>query len=646
MTGWLYFLLSIIYLVFLFLKLVLPAKLLPIKKLPWPDLVKPVWAQSSVDSSLAESELNALDQNANLIFADDFANDLSRWDLVRGSWSDWQVVAGWLQGSADVPFYISELTPKQEFWNSGGDSLQYQFDFQVAAGQDYNWSFAFEDQNNWYELHFYQDNLHLTKVQNGMQVFNRYAQYGLQPNQIYHARLNFLEGRIQVWINQELVLDEYDYTYQPGFKKISVKTTAGASYPTKVRFDNIRVYSLAPQSSKQLPVARFQQNDSVWASEEYDSGSDWSKQPTIERWGCALSSMAMVFNYYDLDKLPDGQPLNPSTLNQWLKSQSDGYIGGSVNWLAGARLSRLISERYSTADNVLPVLEYQRLMSPEHSQLTESISYNRTVIVNTPGHFFVAEGYVFGEEGESELNITDPFYDYDQLSQHQDDTVISAGIYQPSQTDLSYFLLVYDLGLQADITDEQGQSVSGQILTQDTLSDPVSETGELSQSKVFHYLPQPDTGNYQVRVAAEQAGAYQLDLFFYDQNADWKHLSREEFLLAEGTGDFPEEQCSSTLLLSFDKTDSFQTNLVSDQEADFAMFLQKLEQAKTDQAIGKSYVYFYLKEVGQLASQLEPNQIIAQDRYRQLLIKLIAEHQERINDSAVNDLLDSLNERY
>jgi hypothetical protein len=49
----------------------------------------------------------------------------------------------------------------------------------------------------------------------------------------------------------------------------------------------------------------------------------------------------MVFKYNGVKKLPNGKELNPDTLNNWLITQKDGYIGnGMVNWLALSRLSK------------------------------------------------------------------------------------------------------------------------------------------------------------------------------------------------------------------------------------------------------------------------------------------------------------------
>ena len=95
-------------------------------------------------------------------------------------------------------------------------------------------------------------------------------------------------------------------------------------------------------SSTDLNVPPLKQISDPWQNQVYDSANLWSPlNPTINRWGCALTSAAMVFQYHGLTKLPDNTTLDPGTVNAWLKTQLDGYVGnGYVNWLA---LSRLFS---------------------------------------------------------------------------------------------------------------------------------------------------------------------------------------------------------------------------------------------------------------------------------------------------------------
>ena len=578
------------------------------------------------------------ESGSELLFADDFSQGLGQWQLARGAWSDWQVVDGWLQGTAANPFYITELTPKPEHWLAA-DHYQYQFDFQIISGQDQNWSFGCTDTHNWYEAHLFSGDLFLTKLSADLQVFNRQTEVSLQPNQTYQVKISFRQGRVKIWIDGQLVLDQYDYTYQPGLSRISVKTTSGASYPTQVRFDNVWVYSLSAPEQVDLPVASFKQTDDRWAEHIYNSATAWAVNPTIGRWGCALSSMAMVFDYFDLKHLPDGTELNPDSLNQWLQSQSDGYIQGAVNWLAGSRLTRLISDRFST-DQLLPKLEYRRITNPSQQDMLSILQHNRPPIVNIPGHFLVSRGYQLADQ--LELAIVDPAYDYSFLSEHQE-LVLSAGDYQPAQSDLSYFLLVYQPGLLVDLTDEQGQSLIGQQVVQDTVAEFGQDAGEFSSSQVFHYFPQPESGSYQLHVTPEEPGSFQFDTYLYNQQGQHQQLNRQEIALAAGSTS-PGGQLSSHFSLDFNKQNMADNQLTTQQTADFTAFIDQLEQAKDLGQIPCSYIYHQLRSAAQLASELQPDEIAGRDRYRQLLIKYLSLYQPQLKQTVLAELTARLNQ--
>lgn len=108
---------------------------------------------------------------------------------------------------------------------------------------------------------------------------------------------------------------------------------------------------------KQLPdhyldVPFYSQNDPAWGAEIYDHAQNWyPTNPTIDRWGCAMTSMAMVLNYWGIDVTPNNNPLNPYYLNQWLKSDKltdqtlfgnePGYTkDGGISWVASLQLAR------------------------------------------------------------------------------------------------------------------------------------------------------------------------------------------------------------------------------------------------------------------------------------------------------------------
>ena len=96
----------------------------------------------------------------------------------------------------------------------------------------------------------------------------------------------------------------------------------------------------------------------------------------------------MVFKYHGINELPDGTFLNPGTLNNWLKSQPDGYIrNGLVNWLALSRLSRLAKSINGISS--FNALEYSRINGYSPTQLTTDISNGMPGILEEPGHLLL-----------------------------------------------------------------------------------------------------------------------------------------------------------------------------------------------------------------------------------------------------------------
>jgi len=80
-----------------------------------------------------------------------------------------------------------------------------------------------------------------------------------------------------------------------------------------------------------INVPYFNQGDPQWKDEIYDSTG------TIGRFGCALTSLAMINNYYRLyhptetyrTKIPD---TDPGKLNDWLKTNTGYSLKGDVVW--------------------------------------------------------------------------------------------------------------------------------------------------------------------------------------------------------------------------------------------------------------------------------------------------------------------------
>jgi hypothetical protein len=141
------------------------------------------------------------------------------------------------------------------------------------------------------------------------------------------------------------------------------------------------------------PFPYLSQKDPLWGSKEYDSALTWAGigKDGIGRWGCALTSVAMMLRKYEV-KTPDGANVDPDILNTWLKGQPDGYIEpGLINWIA---VTRYVHQSYEAGKSPTE-LEFVRQASGTSPTLP--------AILGVPGHFVVAH-----DEDTTNWKINDP----------------------------------------------------------------------------------------------------------------------------------------------------------------------------------------------------------------------------------------------
>lgn len=453
------------------------------------------------------------------VFTENFSQDFSQWQPTRDNGELWKIIDGQAEVFIDTAYTITELVPKDEFWSKDWGNLSYELDYTPLAGVDKNITFGFQNLTHWYEIHFVQDFFNLVKVKNGTQPFDVNLPFVMQNGQTYHLQILFHTGLIEVFVNQQLIAQEYDWTFQADYGKIGIKVSTGASYPTHVRLDNIVVKQILGDGFK-LEVPLVEQNHPLWSDEVYDTAEEWSTEPTIGRWGCALTSMVMILKYYGLTTFPDNQEITPSSLNNWLISQADGYLGeGLVNWLAITRLTQIISQKYQT-----PKLEFEIIIDKAWKTAVSELQLAHPVILNMPGHFMTAIGLTGNKQ---DFYINDPFFNNITFLQHQQ-PLESIRKFTPSHTDLSYIVIAHSPAIDLKIT-QDGQMPKNLTTVTEFLKN--TETGESNQPHVLEYLTKPTSGDYEVLItpATSQTEPQQikLDIFAYDQAGNLSDLSWE-----------------------------------------------------------------------------------------------------------------------
>lgn len=147
---------------------------------------------------------------------------------------------------------------------------------------------------------------------------------------------------------------------------------------------------------------------------------------TIAQCGCALTSAAMVLNFYGVSRGPDGKPTNPETLNEFLRGShcvpepncifTSGYIAGGVNWDALPIYSRLAKTPYPsqpvvTREPGLPAFEPTRVANDLATGRPVIVELKQMPASGTPiPHFVVINGTV-----EDSFRIIDPLTNDDVL---------------------------------------------------------------------------------------------------------------------------------------------------------------------------------------------------------------------------------------
>lgn len=268
-----------------------------------------------------------------------------------------------------------------------------------------------------------------------------------------------------------------------------------------------------------LNVPLYMQTDDLWKDQVYDSATVWAPStPGIYSWGCAMTSAVMIFRYQGITKLPDGQDLNPGTLNTWLKNQSDGYVNtGWVNWLALARLSKLAKSQNPSF--TFDALEYSRISGYSPTKLSDDIEANIPGILEVPGHFIVGKGV----DGES-FKINDPFYDDRINLSSYNNTFLSLGRFVPSHTDLSYMMLMVEDGITMSVKDKDG-NVVGEGFTQQPIYE---DGGDKTNGKQFYmyYVKKPINGIYTIEISSPSQKSYSLQIYMYDQEGTAKKITQ------------------------------------------------------------------------------------------------------------------------
>lgn len=490
-----------------------------------------------------------------VIYQQDFSNstEIENWDTIynygNNRWgvcldtaqpANWQIKDEWMGIILDGTSCTTIISPAKQVILSQYSSYTFEVDvrFDESVDMDRNILFAWSDENNWYDLKFYGSGVHLEKFVNGTMhaLKNSQNTFPFVKNQIYHIKIFYSAQTrtIQVSINEQTVIETADLApYITTPITFGLKTALGGGRSVAF-FDNLLITtndlsngtSTEDETKKSISVPLVKQTNLQWAETEYDHATEWSEnKTTIKRWGCALTSMVMILKYYGIDVLPNGQVINPLSLNNWLNNQPDGYIGnGLFNWLAITRLTKQISDILGT-----PKLEFSRQIGESLEPTIDQINLLQPTILNIIGHFLVGNGYY---KNKQDLIISDPAYSYQNLNEHQSE-LLSTLIFTPSHTDLSYIQIVTDENTELTIENSQGKLLptSSYFESLGSYDELNEEEKEVNQQKVY-LLAKPNSDSYRLTFTHTAQSPIHFSLYTYDQSGNVSIVHHQSTLVS------------------------------------------------------------------------------------------------------------------
>ena len=313
-------------------------------------------------------------------------------------------------------------------------------------------------------------------------------------------KINYLGNKYSLYLDEVFVGETVETSRPPGYIWLGnpMLTASSVSF-SSFYVDYVRVSDFSP------PVSVFpylSQKDVAWKDELYDTANLWAPvgNDGIGRWGCAITSTAMVLQENGVKAL-DGSAVDPSKLNTWLKSQPDGYIGpGLLNWLA---ITRYAKESYELWPAGSTKLEYERSYVPPTTP-------NLPAIFGLGSHFVVAHG-------SEDLNwkINDP-NDVLATTLPLTTPLVSVNRFIPSSTDLSYMLFASSDSMNISMSDQLGSAVP-LVWTSENLADDMdgSSDSPLIQTAL---MPKPDDGTYRLQVENPTGLSMSVEVYLYDED--------------------------------------------------------------------------------------------------------------------------------
>ncbi|MEK7160144.1 MAG: C39 family peptidase [Patescibacteria group bacterium] len=313
---------------------------------------------------------------------------------------------------------------------------------------------------------------------------------------------------------------------------------SGHYSPNEITYDKQPFNTFEPID---LNVLYFNQNNPPWGPTEYDHSLKLMfTNPTIDRWGCAVTSAAMILNFHNIKKMPNDTTLDPGSLNTWLKNNNGYAIGynnmdGWYSYLKFPSISTLTQKIFDAGKSNIK-LEYKRTKTNLNQVLDNDLNTNKFPDIikvsnnQTTSHFVVAKG-----KTSSTYLINDPEWNHPTLESFNN-TFNQLDRFVPSNTNLSYLLAVINPSVEMIITDPNNKRAGKNLSNNEELNDidsasylfqsPISNPNDSNKQENLgtgvneFLLPEPIDGIYKIKLTSKQNGFYEMNLTTFKENGD------------------------------------------------------------------------------------------------------------------------------
>jgi hypothetical protein len=273
--------------------------------------------------------------------------------------------------------------------------------------------------------------------------------------------------------------------------------------------------------SNTVTVPLFLQTDSNWASRAYGRYPENDTQNTIGRWGCWMTSAAMMIEYWAQRSSPSFHT-NPDVLNTWLRN-NNGYDGS--NFVVHSAIANYASDNHVS-------LYYQgRVAGRDDAVLDDYLRSGNPVIIGVTnqfgGHFVLATGKTtIG--GQSTYSINDPIYGRTTLLERYSNNYSSIIRYSGTAADPRTLRISAHSPVELVITDPLGRKLGFDPVS-NTAWNEIPNAGYMTEQisaadganvppledKFLEILAPPD-GSYSIDVIGTGQGPYEIDSFASD----------------------------------------------------------------------------------------------------------------------------------